>query len=111
VDYDGFPQLPPGIPKLTGVGRDGLTKVTARMQTMEKLASWVGFSIRNNRIVDKTGLTGQYDFKLEFSNQFDEVPATLASALEQQLGLRLEKSKGPLDVVVIDHIDKLPTPN
>ena len=79
--------------------------------------------------MDKTGLTGPYDFNLEFSNaglpgrlkgfaapspaeagQPDAAP-DLFSALEKQLGLKLEKSKTQLDVIVIDHMDKQPTEN
>jgi uncharacterized protein (TIGR03435 family) len=41
----------------------------------------------------------------------DPAANTLFAALEQQLGLKVEKSKAPLDVVVIDHIDKIPTAN
>ena len=109
-DYDGFPQLPAGVPAIKGVGKDESMKMTARMQTMESLAKHVGVLFQNPRIVDKTGLTGKYDFRLEFSNQMAP-QAALPIALEQQLGLRLEKSKAALDVLVIDHIDKLPTEN
>jgi uncharacterized protein (TIGR03435 family) len=77
--------------------------------------------MRNNHIVDKTGLTGKYDFEIEFANGGPRVTSPsdtpsdpiedFPAALERQLGLTLEKSKAPLDVLVIDHIDKLPTGN
>lgn len=73
--------------------------------------------------MDKTGLTGAYDFTLEFAQSglagrgptgadaaSDPAP-DLFNALEKQLGLKLEKSKVPLDVIVIDHMDKEPTEN
>jgi uncharacterized protein (TIGR03435 family) len=76
----------------------------------------------NAPVVDETGLTGLYDMVL----QYDPVrqPADLATlrasrdfaspslktALQQQLGLRLEEVKGPLDVIVIESVEQ-PTPN
>ncbi len=121
LDDEGFPQLPPGRKGLSGRGQDGRTRMTARMQTVADIANWVGFQMRNNHIVDKTGLTGKYDFRIEFSNGGPRVTSSpdtpsdpiedFAAALERQLGLKLEKSKAPLEVLVIDHIEKIPTEN
>ena len=71
------------------------------------------------RVFDKTGLKGRYDFTLEYSNFVYSRPdndvevtgPSIFTAVEKQLGLRLEKSKAPLDILVIDHIDKVPTEN
>jgi uncharacterized protein (TIGR03435 family) len=79
--------------------------------------------------VNKTGLTGNYDYKLDFTpenmpmpmpgaagaGQKPEMPAeqegpSLFTAVEEQLGLKLEATKGTVDVIVIDHID-LPSEN
>jgi uncharacterized protein (TIGR03435 family) len=69
------------------------------------------------QVIDKTGLTGKYDFTLEFSlrelaaaSGDDPVPSLLG-ALMQQLGLKLENKKAPFDVVVVDHAEKAPTEN
>jgi len=85
-------------------------------------------------VVDKTGLTGKYDFSVEFSPPMSGLtglaPAGAAagptaalsttlsdpgqdmvSAVQQQLGLRLEKGKGQVDVLVLDKIQKVPTEN
>lgn len=93
-----------------------------------------------NHIVDRTGLTGKYDYSLKFDNHGLDSAAVVApgmraassgssaselssasepsglpnlfNAMEKQLGLKLVKSKGiPLDTVVIDHIEKTPTEN
>ena len=59
-------------------------------------------------IVNKTGLTGRYEVDLTWAWQ-DDPNATgpsLFTALEEQLGLKLEPAKAPLDVVVIDHIER-----
>jgi ribonuclease VapC len=72
-------------------------------------------------VVDQTGLTGEYDFKLDIAmagrgaappggDTADAGPNVFA-AVEDQLGLKLELKKLPSDVLVIDHIDKGPTAN
>lgn len=66
-------------------------------------------------LVDQTGVTGRYDFKLTYS--YGVVPETTAdtaptifTAIKEQLGLKLEAVKAPVDAFVIDHIER-PTPN
>ena len=75
--------------------------------------------------MDLTELKGWYDVNLELtplnqnaSKQSDvagavDVPAgpTLFEAMQEQLGLRLELRKGPLDVIVVDHAEKTPLAN
>jgi uncharacterized protein (TIGR03435 family) len=63
-------------------------------------------------VIDRTGLEGPFDFDLDFtrtaapagSTATDGVP--LVTALQEQLGLRLEPQRGPVDVVVIDSIER-----
>ena len=78
----------------------------------------------NAPVVDKTGLTGNYDAVLEYepvrrqaglsANPNPQEPAVLMpplrTALQQQLGLKLEDTKGPLDVIVIESVQQ-PTPD
>jgi uncharacterized protein (TIGR03435 family) len=69
-------------------------------------------------VIDKTGLTGRYDFDLAFApmgSSTGDVPPdparpTIFIALEEQLGLKLQSTKGPLDVIVIDSIEQ-PVPD
>ena len=74
-------------------------------------------------VIDKTGLTGTWDLELETEPQIpvgSGIPAdafgkpreglSLSTALPEQLGLKLESERGPVDVLVIDSVD-LPTPN
>jgi uncharacterized protein (TIGR03435 family) len=65
-------------------------------------------------VSDKTGLTGKYDFKLRYhgirlsdrsADDMDPVPP-LDTAIQDQLGLKLEPAKGPVQFLVIDHIEK-----
>jgi uncharacterized protein (TIGR03435 family) len=68
-------------------------------------------------ILDQTGLSGRYDFALIWSpedpamaERFHSDAPPLFSALPQQLGLKLEATQGPLDTIVIDHIE-MPSEN
>jgi uncharacterized protein (TIGR03435 family) len=70
-------------------------------------------------VVDRTGLTAHYDFKLEWapdqtssdsrdsvSSAPDPAGPTLFTAIQEQLGLRLEAQKGPVQIFVIDHVER-----
>jgi uncharacterized protein (TIGR03435 family) len=63
--------------------------------------------------VDKTGLTGIYDFKLSYApaNDPNSNLPDFFTALQEQLGLKLESRKVPVEFLVIDHVDKIPTEN
>ncbi|HEY4363612.1 MAG TPA: TIGR03435 family protein [Bryobacteraceae bacterium] len=69
-------------------------------------------------VVNKTGLTGRFDLDLRYTPGSGQAPsgdtapdddprtASLFTSLQEQLGLKLEPSKGPVDVLVIDHIER-----
>jgi len=59
-------------------------------------------------VIDRTGLTGKYDYVLEWSLDSDASATrpTIFTALQEQLGLRLESVKAPVDTLVIDHIER-----
>ena len=63
-------------------------------------------------VLDRTGLTGRYDILLDLRGVLGPVTTDLVvAALREQLGLRMESRKAPVEVLVIDHIDKVPTAN
>ena len=63
-------------------------------------------------VLDRTGLTGRYDILLDLRGVLGPVTTDLVvAALREQLGLRMESRKAPVEVLVIDHIDKVPTEN
>jgi uncharacterized protein (TIGR03435 family) len=83
---------------------------------------------RRRPVIDKTGLTGRYDFTLEFTldmtgialpagfstaadNNATDPGSDIVSAVEKQLGLKLTPAKGKLDVIVVDRAEKTPTEN
>lgn len=77
--------------------------------TMEFLARQLSSSL-NLPVVDQTGLKGKYDFHLEPDDpENHDYPAAVFDAMDR-LGLRLKRGTGPIDTLVIDHIEK-PTEN
>lgn len=106
----------------------GKAHVVCRAASMANFADSLGGSLipmmsgpaglltsSTSHVADLTGLTAFYDFTLDYatSTPADSVPdgADLFTALQQQLGLKLEEAKLPLDVIVIDQADRTPIEN
>ena len=106
---NGMMRLEPGKLNAQGISMDGLA-----IQLTDRL---------HHLVQNKTGLTGIYDFTLEWSpeenhdagpepppagggNAPDSTGPSLFTALQEQLGLKLESQKGPVPVLVIDHVEK-----
>jgi uncharacterized protein (TIGR03435 family) len=110
--------LPEGPSPLIFVVSPQSLKLPARYATMAELASVFQRATLERPVVDQTGLTGRYDFDLEFA--IDETlfggalgkgpdnPASpgLFAALQQQLGLKLEGTRGPVSTLVIDRAER-----
>lgn len=82
-------------------GPSGPHMIIARAFTIQKLA--VLLSQFNKPTVDDTGLTGSYDFRLNWD---EDAGPTLATALQEQLGLKLEPTKVPVLYIFIDSAQK-----
>jgi uncharacterized protein (TIGR03435 family) len=103
----------------TETNTNGIGRLTAKGMPIADLARLLTLIV-NRFVVDKTGLTGQYDFELrwtpndwsplmeEFSWLLPEAVTgpSIFTAVQEQLGLKLVPSKGPVDVLVIDHIEQ-----
>ena len=84
--------------------------------TMTELAESIGSMTPLDRgvIIDRTGLTGRFDFTMDWNPQIQEVAIAPADALGvsfrqallEQLGLKLEPQSGPVDVIVIDRVER-----
>jgi uncharacterized protein (TIGR03435 family) len=102
-------------------------QMTAKGITLGNLANWLtGYSeMGGQTVVDQTGLTQQYDFVLNWTrersfvngqqSEESESPAgtggpTLFTALQEQLGLKLVNTRGPVEIIVVDSIER-PTEN
>ena len=61
-------------------------------------------------VVNRTGLTGFYDFSLkvdyDYSAGGEPRRVSVLTAVQEQLGLKLESTKGPVEILVIDHVEK-----
>jgi uncharacterized protein (TIGR03435 family) len=125
VDSNGFPKAErPGLFVALSADRDGAdtainsaSHLTAIAQPLTVLLRVLGAEL-DGPVADRTGLTGVYDFKLEYvsggsgSKAVSAEPAAdIASAVETQLGLKLERKKLLLDNLVIEHADKIPVKN
>ena len=89
----------------------GKSSITAASVSMEHLANILGGRL-DRVVIDNTGLKGSYDIKLHWSPDpsADSGEPSLFTALQEQLGLRLETTKGPVEIIVIDNLEK-PTEN
>lgn len=83
--------------------------ITARKMEMRDLAFLLVMTT-NRPVIDRTGLTGQFNFDLNFapldSDTTDSSAPSLFTAIQEQLGLRLDTTKAPLDGLVIDSIER-----
>ncbi len=105
----------------SAVVANGRWRSGGRHVTIESLAlNMTGPATGVDRpVVDRTGLTGTYDFSIEFvpernqprpDFQYDPEGPTYIEALKEQLGLKLEPQTGPVEVLVLDHAEE-PSPN
>jgi uncharacterized protein (TIGR03435 family) len=72
------------------------------MSSLVRLLSAAG----DRPVLDQTGLAGFYDYKIEFARAADSSAASLSTAVQEQLGLKLEPRKAPIEVLVIDHAER-----
>jgi bla regulator protein blaR1 len=99
----GGAQILPG--KIIGVDQS----MSGLAESLSSLPDLGGHVVR-----DRTGIKGSYDFDVEYTPENQNPPAatdatappSIFTALEEQLGLRLESSKGPVLVYTIDHIEQ-----
>jgi len=121
-----FPELgqPPSPGRHMFVTR-GLGHIESTEMGMSALAEWLSRQL-GRTVVDKTGLTGDFHYKLDWTPDYasslmptgsnpalrdnavskEAAGPSLFTALEEQLGLKLKSTRGPVDVIVIDHIDR-----
>ena len=116
---------PNGLPGLFfgGAGPGGGVAFNVRNATLAEVANTLQATVLDKPVVDQTGLEGKFDFIVKFTPDpgqmaafgaagapappaSPDAPPDLFAAFQQQLGLKLESSKAPVDVMVIDKIEK-----
>jgi uncharacterized protein (TIGR03435 family) len=118
ANSDGYPSLPPegGMSCVGGMGC--VLRAHIGMETLAKrLENLVGRPVH-----DETGLKGKYNLSSHWGHQTAEssgdgapdlpsFAAGLFTALQSQLGVKLESKKGPVEMLVVDHAERVPTEN
>jgi uncharacterized protein (TIGR03435 family) len=114
---EATPPTPPGMPIDMGGGL-----LTFRGESIATLARLMA-QVIGRPVLDRTGLTGKYAFTLKWTPDEFDLPASATQAdgssteptsiftvIQDQLGLKLESTKGPVEYLVIDHVSR-PSPN
>jgi uncharacterized protein (TIGR03435 family) len=135
IGMDGFATLPPGHGMVLQLGPGGGYYGTFQAYLMSQFVDFLCGEVTppggpNTYVVDKTGLTGLYDFKLKFDSskgltvgaetlaagatqgsEFSGAP-TIFKAVDQQLGLKLIRASAiSMGTIVIDHAERTPVGN
>ena len=118
VDKNGYPLVPLGCQgcrqEIDGKGRFHSAKTT-----MPKLAEILTHRLERF-VIDKTGLNGVYDIDVTYfvgradadgEPVADDVGSSFEKALQVQLGLKLDAKKAPVEMIVIDHLERTPIGN
>ena len=132
LDTDGFP-IHPG-PQRDGTGTFMInvrSQVRGQRSTIQDLANELSRTQLKVPVTDDTGLKARYDFTLKFATpewngRLLDIPELgisasayeameplpdLAAALQSQLGLKREAKRAPVEVLIVDHMEKAPTDN
>jgi uncharacterized protein (TIGR03435 family) len=110
VDVEGSPSFKTGDMNLTGQGA-----------TVGQLTEFISKAI-HVPMIDQTGLTGRYNYFLDIKSYVTEemrksngpppeANTIIATAMQEQLGLKVEAKKTPIEMVIVDHMEKTPTEN
>jgi uncharacterized protein (TIGR03435 family) len=110
---------PPGAQR-RGIGLSAPNQYTASAWSMDQMAEWLGFFVEvgSRPVANETGLKGYYDFVLNGVSQVfpasmnlngvaaQDPAVSIFAALPDQLGLKLEPKRAPVEVLVIEHVEQ-----
>jgi uncharacterized protein (TIGR03435 family) len=114
---DGFPQVRPQMGEPLNIVMKGKHRLSVRIVSAAQLAAVLSQEM-DRTVLDGTGLTGVYDVTLYYSGppppgaaDIEPEGVDLKTAVEQQLGLKLESRRAPVEFLKIDHADKIAAAN
>jgi uncharacterized protein (TIGR03435 family) len=139
IGRDGMPQFAPGAGRGPMIMMNGRGHLQAKMMNTAGLVDLLARQL-DRPVVDQTGLQGNYDFTLDYTPDEGQrmgipgvappppppgggeghVPSasnpeangvSLFTAVQSQLGLKLDAKKGAVELIVVDHVEKTPTEN
>jgi uncharacterized protein (TIGR03435 family) len=105
------PPAPDGPQARHSFRMDGTGNLSVSAERLDMFADLLSHEL-GLLVVNKTGLTGNYDFTLKWTHDRSRAPMpdssgpTILTALQEQLGLKLESQRGPVDTIVIDHVER-----
>lgn len=114
------PMPPPGGTMMMMNGNAGVATLSSNAIPISNLVNMLSMQV-GQQVVDQTGLKGTYQFTLQFAPQMglggmppppgaeassNSDEPSIFTALQEQLGLKLESTKGPIDTITIDHIEE-----
>jgi uncharacterized protein (TIGR03435 family) len=114
------PELKPSAPgsgsasgPFAAVG-NGVARINGNRVPMDIFAIVLTGSVFNQRVINRTGLSGEFDLDLRFTPELSSTTApelpSIFTAVQEQLGLRLQSERAPVPVLVIDSVQR-PTPD
>jgi uncharacterized protein (TIGR03435 family) len=96
-----------GTPGISSSSGGGKVQITGVKVTIARLAEYLSGQA-GRPVIDNTGLKGEYDFRVEWTTEEakDSSGPSVFAALQEQLGLKLNATKGPIEIIVIDGAEK-----
>ena len=103
IGKNGSKLADPSSDQISNVAVDDRGGVVFQNATLAGLVNTLA-NMLDLPVVDKTGLTGRYTYK--FNPRSDPSGPSLFTAIEEQLGLKLESGKAPVEVLQVDHVER-----
>jgi len=106
------------LPNGQSVGYVGAGLIRGRSSTIQSLANLLSDGLLDRQVIDKTGLTGQYNFEIHYASEqgaelgtghqvpVDSIQPSIFTALPEQLGLKLRSSTAAMDSLVVDRVER-----
>jgi len=108
----GLDGKPGGKGSMSMMWESGGFVLTAQGYSLDTFTAQISMQL-HSKVENQTGLKGNYDFTLRYAPDWapeptdsSSAPTNIFTAVQEQLGLKLEATKGPVDVIVIDHIEQ-----